>query len=119
MNKLIGILCVFVLSACADGLERLPDGGDVMSKDKMIAVTKDMVKLESFVQSNYKNVAEYHKLMITSGDSVLRHHGVTQEQYTQSMEYYGSRQSEMQEIYSSILDDLNKELVDYQRVKEQ
>jgi len=118
MNKLSGILIVFLLFACADGLERLPGGGEVLPKDTMITVTKDMVKLESFVQSSYKNVAEYHKLMITSGDSILKKHGVTKEQYTQSMEYYGSRQSEMQEIYSSILDDLNKELVEYQRVKE-
>lgn len=118
MNKLIGILSFFFLFACADGLDRLPGGDEVLSKDKMIAVTKDMVKLESFVQANYKNVAEYHKLMITSGDSILKKHGVSKEQYAQSMEYYGSRQPEMQEIYANILDDLNKELAEYQRVKE-
>ena len=56
--------------------------------------------------------------MITSGDSILKKHGVSKEQYTQSMDYYGSRQSEMQEIYANILDDLNKELAEYQRVKE-
>lgn len=117
MIKLLGILFVFILFSCADGLERLPDEGKVISKEKMITVTKDMIKLESFVQSNYKNVAEYHKVMITSGDSILKQHGVTKDQYEQSMEYYGSRQSEMQEIYASILDDLNRELAEYQRKK--
>ncbi len=116
MNKLIVILPLFLLFACTDGLERLPAQEEVLSKEKMIAVTKDMVKLESYVQSNYKNVAEYHKVMITSGDSILKKHGSTKKQYAHSMDYYGSRQSEMQEIYSSILDDLNKELAEYLRV---
>ena len=114
MKNLIVFSFAFLLFSCADGLDRLPGGDEVLSKDKMIVVTKDMVKLESFVQSNYRNVAEYHKIMITSGDSILKKHNVTRAQFSGSMEYYGSRQLEMQEIYAEILDDLNKEMAELQ-----
>lgn len=117
MRFLPVILLITLLFSCADGLERLPGGDEVISKEQMVSVTKDMVKLESFVQLNYRNVAEYHKVMITSGDSILKQHGVTREQYTQSIDYYGSRQSELQDIYSEILDDLNKELGQLQSKK--
>lgn len=114
MKTIVVLSLFFILFSCADGLDRLPEDDNLLTKDQMIAVTKDMVKLESFVQAHYRNVAEYHKVMITSGDSILKKHQVSRKQYTSSMEYYGSRQLEMQEIYSEILDDLNKEMAELQ-----
>lgn len=114
MRSIAVLFLMFFMFSCTDGLDRLSGGDDILTKEEMIAVTKDMVKLESFVQTNYRNVAEYHKIMITSGDSILKKHGVTRAQYTGSMEYYGSRHSEMQDIYSEILDELNKEMAELQ-----
>ena len=48
MNKLIGILSVFFLFACADGLDRLPGGDEVLSKDKMIAHEKFLTHVVHF-----------------------------------------------------------------------
>lgn len=114
MRTVLTISLMLLLFSCTDGLKRLPSDDNLLDRETMVKVTKDMVKLESFVQMNYNNVAEYHKVMITSGDSVLKSHKVSREQFTASMEYYGSRQLEMQEIYSEILDDLNKELAELQ-----
>jgi hypothetical protein len=103
--------------SCSDGLDRLPKPDKLMAKDQMVVVMKEMIKLESFVQLRYKNVAEYHKVMIASGDSILKANNVSRELYDNSLDYYGSRQEEMQEIYNEVLDDLTRELGELQSSK--
>ena len=44
-----------------------------------------------------------------SGKKILDHYSISHKRFEQSMEYYGSRQDEMQSIYAQILDSLNKE----------
>ena len=56
--------------------------------------------------------------MINSGDSLLHSYGLTKPVFEKSMEYYGSRQLEMEDIYSEVLDELNKELGEIEAGKE-
>ena len=56
--------------------------------------------------------------IVTSGDSLLKSHNVDMKQYEASMDYYGSRQEIMKEIYSQALEDLNEELSDLETTKE-
>lgn len=118
MKKLAFIAVFFTIISCTDGLDRLPETDNVLPRDKMVEVIRDMIKLESHIQLKYKNVGEYYKVMINSGDSLLKTKGVTRQQYEESMDYYGSRQSEMQLIYSDVLDQLNKEMGELQSSKE-
>ena len=117
MIRFVYISLFFLLFSCTDGIDRLPEPDNLIAKDKMILVVKEMIKLESFVQLRYKNVGEYHKVMIASGDSILESNKVTREMYDESLNYYGSRQQEMQEIYNEVLDDLMRELGELQSSK--
>ena len=117
MKTLILIVLGTILISCSDGLSRLPEPNKLISKEQMVVVMKDMIKLESHIQLRYKNVAEYHKTMINSGDSLLQAHNVTRKMFDESIDYYGSRQEEMQDIYGEILDDLTKELAELQSQK--
>ena len=107
-------LLLIVMASCTDGLERLPKPDKLIPKDKMVLVMKDMIKLESHIQLRYKNVAEYYKTMISSGDSLLKAQNVTRKMFDESIDYYGSRQEEMKSIYNEVLDDLTRELGELQ-----
>lgn len=78
----------------------------------MVVVMKDLIKLESYIQGKYPSVAQYQKIMVNSGDSLMGTFGLDKDRFEASLEYYGSRQDIMKGIYDEILDDLNKELGD-------
>lgn len=108
--RLLLISLVLFFSSCSEGIERLDMPDDLLSKEVMINVLGDLTKLESHIQSNYGVITEYHKVMVNSGDSLLKIHGITKEQLEQSLDYYGAQQKELEEIYSEALNRLNKEL---------
>lgn len=111
MIKQITILILLIVaSSCADGIPRLEKPDNLIPKDKMIEVLKEMTKLEAHIWIHYVSVDKYNKVMINSGDSLLNSYGLAKPEFEKSMEYYGSRQLEMQDIYSEVLDELNEEL---------
>lgn len=69
-----------------------------------------MMKLEAHVQANYGQVSMYYKVMERSGDSLLSTYDLDRVSFESAMDYYGSRQDEMKEIYIETLDQMNEEL---------
>ena len=114
MIKNIAILILIFASSCSDGIPRLEEPKNLVPRDKMIEVLKEMTKLEAHIQIHYVSVDKYNKVMINSGDSLLNSYGLTKDVFEESMEYYGSRQKVMQGIYSEVLDELNEELGELQ-----
>jgi hypothetical protein len=110
MKIVLSIALLGLMMACSSELERVPAPDDLIPKSKMIVVVREMVKLESFIQTRYVQESVYYKMMIKSGDSLLAMNNVTRKQYEGSIDYYGSRQDEMKEIYSQALEGLNEEL---------
>ena len=76
----------------------------------MVRVLKEMMKLEAHIQANYGQVSTYYKVMQRSGDSLLTTFKLDRKSFEASMDYYGSRQDEMQAIYSESLEQMNAEL---------
>ena len=76
----------------------------------MIQVLKEMMQLEAHIQANYGQVTTYYKVMERSGDSLLKSHQVSRKSYEASMDYWGSRQDEMQKMYAEALEQMNEEL---------
>ena len=76
----------------------------------MAKVMNELIKLESYIQSEYNSVAQYNMVMINSGDSLMRSYNITKEQFEESLEYYGTHQDLLKGIYDKILDDYNREL---------
>jgi len=99
-----------VFISCSDGIERKPKPDNLIPREQMINTMGELIKLESYIQGKYPSVAQYNKIMINSGDSLLKMLNVTKDQFEVSLEYYGSRQELMKGIYDEILDGFNKEL---------
>jgi len=108
------ITLILILSACTTGkeeiVERLPEPKNLIPQQEMTSILFEMAKLEGYIQSQYGSVDKYHKVMLRSGDSLLKTFGISPEQYKSSMLYYGSRQSLMQEMNDDVLDELTREL---------
>ena len=114
MIRAAAITVLIVIASCTRTIERIPEPENLIPRDKMITVLKEMMKLEAHVQTNYGQVSIYYKVMRQSGDSLLRSFQLDRKTFESSMDYYGSRQTEMQEIYSETLEQLNAELGEIQ-----
>ena len=110
MIKTVIFLFLILLFSCSEGVKRIEKPKDCLDRQKMVEIMTDLVKIEAFVQTKYVSVSTFHKIMVNSGDSLLKSYNVTFEQFDKSLDYYGSRQEEMQAIYAEALDKLNQEL---------
>ena len=114
MRFIYVIFLIFIFSSCGNDngeiVERLPEPDNLIPRKEMTHVLLEMSKLEGYIQSKYGSVDKFHIVMLKSGDSLLKTLGVTPEQYQESLLYYGSRQTLMQEINDDVLDELTREL---------
>lgn len=117
MIRVVIIALLFLIS-CSDGVPRVEKPGDVIPREKIVPLLTELVKLEAYVTDEFGNITKYHKVMVKTGDSLLKAKGYTIDQFEGSMDYYGSHQEEMMSIYRDVLEDLNKDLGELQRNKE-
>lgn len=112
MKKIIAYCALFMLlGACSDGLSGISKPNDLIPRDTMVLILKDMSLLESHVQTKYVHVSRFQETMKRSGKKLLDSYGVSHDRFNRSMDYYGSRQEQMQSIYTEILDSLNSESI--------
>ena len=109
MIRFYGFLLLLVIVSCTDSIGRKPEPDGLIPQDKLEVILKELILVESHVQSKYTHVSQFRETMKRSGDAILKKNGVSYEQFDASMTYYGSRQNKMQEIYASVLESLNKE----------
>ena len=103
------LLIIFQISSCSDTIKGKPTPENLIPRDSLVMVLKDMTLIESYIQTKYLHVSRFHKTMNMSGKKILNQYSISHKRFEESMEYYGSRQEEMQSIYSQVLDSLNKE----------
>lgn len=108
------VFVILILASCAPEIERMPLPDQLIERDKMVEIVKELTKTEGHVQNRYGQVSKYYRVMINSGDSLLKSYGVSREQFEASMDYYGSRQEEMSSIYDQVINELNEELGELQ-----
>ena len=111
------VILTFALLSCKSSLSDREVPKDLIPRDKMVEVIKELVKLESYVKVKYPAVTQFHKAIINSGDSLFNAHGITFDEFDSSMDYYGVDQVEMKSIYSDALNQLNHELGELQTKK--
>lgn len=99
-----------ILFSCTNKMEHKPAPADLIARDTMVMLLKDLSLIEAHIQNEYLHVSKFQKTMIMSGDKVLEKYHVSRDRLNASMDYYGARQTEMQSIYTEILDSLNKEV---------
>lgn len=103
-------LLVCVTGCASSEIKRVnkPDG--LIPETKMIQVLKDLTVMEAHVQQKYPSIQQNYKVMIETGDAIFKKHGIDSLAFKESMDYYGSRQEKMQELYSKVLDQINSDL---------
>lgn len=114
--QFIFISCLlFFIVGCSDGIIGLPKPADLIPRDTMVLVLKEMTVMESHIQVKYINVTRYQKTMKLTGKKILDKYHVSHKRFEESIDYYGSRYVQMQSIYTEILDSLNKEAAMYDK----
>lgn len=114
MKYLIYIGCF--LTACHSTIQRHPEPDNLISKDKMVLLMTDLMKVEGHIQTRDISVSKYYKTAQKTGKSIFKKHKVSENQFEESLKYYGTRQVEMEAIYDDILNILNDELAEIPEV---
>ena len=89
---------------------------DLIPKNKMAIILKDLMLVESHFQIKYGSMPNYKEALLVSSDSLFKSHGVNEKQFDSSYNYYMTQSGELHYIYKQILDTLN---VDYAKVNSQ
>ncbi len=115
----LSVLLVLLLASCArKGIQRSDPPDDLLSKDSMIIVLKELSCLESATQVKYTQPLRYKKDLELSSDSLFRSLRIDSSRFNRSMRYYSEYQLDMKEIYAAVLDSINLDLErEKQRIK--
>jgi hypothetical protein len=100
---------LIMFTSCSDTIGGKAALDNLIPRDTMVLVLKDMILIESHIQSKFMHVSRFHKTMKLSGKKILDGYKISHNRFESSMDYYGSHQEQMQSIYTEILDSLNKE----------
>lgn len=110
MKLAAALIGLFLLVACSGDIT-LPDPPeDLIERDSMVVVMRDLVVIESLVQTRYQNINTFYKVMSASGKKCLAKYHITPERFERSYDYYVTREKELQSIYAEVIDSLNREV---------
>jgi hypothetical protein len=104
---LIFLVLCFVFSACRDEVAGNKQPNDLIPTDSMVMILKDLTLIEAHIQMKYLQVTAYKETMKKSGQVIMDKYSISKERFETSMDYYGTRQLEIQDIYARVLDSLN------------
>lgn len=107
MKKIAVIALLFLFVACESGIYRAKEPKNLLDKKEMVAILTDLTLIESSLELNYSQHEGYLKTVKNSGKIILKKYNISEKDFEDNMNYYGSNQVEMQEIYNSVLDSLN------------
>lgn len=104
------ILNLLFVASCDRQLKRFPKPDRLIEQDKMVLILHDLMVLEGHIQSQYPEVTQFQRSMKKSGEQLLKKYKISPEEFDASMDYYGSRQDEMTQIYEQILEKFTVEM---------
>jgi hypothetical protein len=109
MKILAVVAGMLLLAGCTGGIRQPDPPSDLIGRDSMVMVLREIVVLESYMQTRYQSVHIYHKAMSASGKKCLKKYRISPDRFERSYGYYVSHQQELQSIYTEVLDSLTKE----------
>lgn len=110
MKLSVLIPCLFILLfSCQSETYSKKAPKDLVSRDTMIMLLKELSLIESHIQDKYAHVGVFKEVMIRSGEHILKKYDLSPERFEHTMDYYGTRQELLKEIYVQVLDSLNKD----------
>jgi hypothetical protein len=106
MKKLTVLFLIGLLSSCEVRLADFPIPKDLIPKDSMTLILKDMMVLENYIANTHPEINISPDLMKKSGDSLLSSYDVSPKRFESSFQYYGTQKDEMINIYAEVQDSL-------------
>ena len=107
---------IFIIGLIAFSCSSEYSSGDksenIVPKDSMVMALKDLSILESHIKTKYPQIQQSFKTVTKSSEFILKKYNLDTARFNSSMNYYITHQKEMQEIYSQILDSVNRELTE-------
>lgn len=110
MKILAFITLVLAFASCKTEVRRFDEPVNLIPRDSMVLVIEELTVLESYITIKYPMLHVNEKVMRKSGDAILKKYKISFKRFDESISYYGSRQDEMQSIYTEVQDSLNWKL---------
>jgi hypothetical protein len=104
------LILLLGLTACTSKLKTPAAPDDLIPRDSMVGILRELVVIEGYMETRYRGIRNYGSAMVKSGDAVLKKNHVTRRRFERSYAYYVSQQDELQGIYTEVLDSLNVEV---------
>ncbi|MFN5417721.1 MAG: DUF4296 domain-containing protein [Flavobacteriia bacterium] len=110
MKFLYLLYIVVIFSACQIKVNEIPAPNNLLPKDSLAVVLEELMLIEQNIQSKYPSLNQFQEIAKKSGDTLLNKYDISFRRFDEAMNYYGSRQDEMKQIYDQILENMNRKL---------
>jgi hypothetical protein len=107
LTVLIGLM---ILISCSDTIGHVDEPADLVARDTMIRVLKELAIMEGYMQNNFIQLSSNQQTIKNTGDAVLKKFNLNFERFERSLNFYCSNQEQMQSIYEEVLDSLQMDL---------
>ena len=102
------VSCLLLGSACEKSEALVAPPADLLGKDKMISLLIDLHLAEAKMSYTGSRNADSIEIIYRNYEhAIFEEHHVTDSAYLHSYEYYLDNMSEMEEIYSAVVDSLS------------
>ncbi len=99
---------LLILVACQEKHQHVAVPNPLIEETEMQEILKEMILLESHIQPKHPDYQDALAEMHLSGDAVLKKHGIDKTVFEKNMEYYSANQELLQQMYTNILEELNR-----------
>ncbi len=102
-----------LFGACNYQFAKKDKPDDLIPQDTFTLVLQDVMVVESYFKHQQNNVHSYSESLPEAIKPIFKKYNVDSTRFSNSMEYYASRQKKLIEIYSQIQDSLTLHSVEY------
>ncbi|MFT5822309.1 MAG: hypothetical protein ACI8ZM_003565 [Crocinitomix sp.] len=105
MIKRLGYIFTLLLLSCGgDSAEQLPS--TILEREALIPVIVDLQILESHYQRQFARVDLYRDALDSSSQTIFTAHGISKDQFSNSLNYYATQPDTLFIIYEAALDSI-------------
>lgn len=103
-----GLILLFLAFFMSFACSRNQKDNTVIPKDKMILVMSDVFVLEMYYQQKYGSPASFHVPLQKALTQLYKKHGISQEAYFKSFDYYTQNPNLFREMNAEIIQKFNE-----------
>ena len=108
MKSLIAIFGILMMLSSCTNNGGVGSNDDILSEEKMVEVTQEVMLLENYYQTKYGSPNVYKKALDSSVNVIFKRFSVTKKQYENTFNYYAENPDLYKELQMKIIESLNK-----------